>query len=157
MGRPAISASEPIQVEKKTPSGCLEIVGHQDEDGYGHFQREGKRWSSHRLAWVQAYGPIPDQLFVLHSCDNPPCVNPAHLFLGTAADNHHDAMKKGRNTRGEAIGVSRLTEIEVVEIRRRTARGQPQASVAEDYGVSQSTISDIVTGKIWRHVPAMEG
>ena len=77
-------------------SGCIEWTGYTIRCGYGRTPANGKQTLTHRLAWELANGPIPDGLFVLHSCDNPPCCNIEHLWLGTKGDNNADRDAKGR-------------------------------------------------------------
>ncbi len=125
--------------------------------GYGQawgdlLDGKGKRVVvASRLAWVTANGPIPDDLCVLHRCDNRACNNPAHLFLGTKADNTADMFAKGRNrtTRGEERSNSKITRADVEEIRRRAAAGEPQIHIAPDFGLHHSHVSRIVRGKYW--------
>ena len=81
------------------PNGCQEWTGSHDRKGYGRIKANGKNQAAHRVAWELAFGAIPDGLFVLHRCDNPPCVKPAHLFLGTNAVNMADCVAKGRTYR----------------------------------------------------------
>lgn len=78
----------------KTP--CVEWQGGRDKDGYGQTVVGGRKQRAHRVAWERIHGPIPAGMKVLHKCDNPPCVNPGHLFLGTQADNVRDCWDKGR-------------------------------------------------------------
>ncbi|MFA5943197.1 MAG: HNH endonuclease signature motif containing protein [Candidatus Thermoplasmatota archaeon] len=124
----------------------------------------------HRLSWELANGPIPPGLNALHHCDNPPCVNPAHLFLGTQAENVRDMEAKGRayhpcgarngrftkpgsNPRGERNGQSKLTEIGVREIRDSVAiRGESRVAVALRFGVSAGLVGQIVRRSAWHHV-----
>lgn len=109
---------------------------------------------AHRVAWCLAHGSPPGTLEVMHSCDNPPCVNPAHLSLGTAKDNALDSKRKGRRARprGMRHPSCKLTESQVVEIRRM--RGcLKQKDVAAWYGVSRETISAIQRRVNWPHVP----
>ena len=82
--------------EPEPTSGCWLWTGAVDGDGYGVLYNSGDDRKTHRISWMIRFGPIPKGMSVLHKCDNPPCVNPDHLFLGTALDNMHDAMKKGR-------------------------------------------------------------
>jgi hypothetical protein len=79
------------------PNGCWEWEGSRDESGYGHTTIARRPISTHRLSWETAFGPIPRGLVICHRCDNPPCFNPAHLFLGTYADNARDCLQKGRH------------------------------------------------------------
>lgn len=86
------------KLEQK-PNGCIEFVGHRSRHGYGRINRDGGRdiARAHRLAWELTHGPIPDGMCVCHSCDNPPCCNPDHLFLGTQRANVRDMVLKGRH------------------------------------------------------------
>ena len=150
---------------------CIEWQGARDRKGYGRRKWGTLTWQAHRLAWTQAYGPIPDGLCVLHRCDNPPCINVGHLFLGTKADNAADRDAKGRGrypgTRGDRNGMrvhpesirrgsanprASLTEADIPIIRARLAAGEQQWDVARSYGVNQPAISSIVRGRTWRHV-----
>lgn len=117
---------------------------------------------AHCMAWALANGPIPNGMMVLHSCDNPPCCNPAHLFIGTHSDNMKDAAAKGRlalQQRGRiqrATGTrhhnSRLTEDNVREIRRRAADGETQREIARRFSITQPAVGYIVRREQWRHV-----
>lgn len=135
------------------PSGCREWSGRRNSKGYGRLFVDGRRWLAHRHAWVLANGPIPDGMFVLHRCDNPPCCEPSHLFLGTLADNNADRDRKGHHVSlsGERHGMSKLTGPDASEIRRLYAEGPAsQYALAERFGVSQATISRVVRGVIWQ-------
>lgn len=124
------------------------------KSGYGHFWLAGTMVYAHRASWLLHKGPIPDGLDVLHKCDNPKCVRPDHLFLGTHLDNMRDRDKKGRRTapKGSAHGGAVLTEEVVLGIRARVAVGESRRSVAEEVGVSYSMVCRIVSGKNWTHV-----
>ena len=116
------------------------------EGGYGVIQVAGKLVKAHRLSWHLHFGPFRDGLWVLHHCDNPRCVNPSHLFLGTPKDNMQDMMSKGRGKNPNA----KLTEAQVHEIREiRKTDGRNQSVLAKQYGISQSAISRIIIGKTW--------
>lgn len=106
---------------------------------------------AHRLAYMTATGIDPGDLCVLHRCDNPPCCNPAHLFLGTVADNARDAVQKGRR-RGERANASKLTETQVIEVRRRRAAGERGIDLAREFGVSNTAVSRIFLRRTWTHV-----
>lgn len=121
---------------------------------YGGFGVEGKVVQTHRYSWELHNGPIPDGLFVLHSCDNVKCVKPAHLFLGTNADNVQDKVNKGREARGEKIGSSKLTWKEVRAIRKyyksKHGGSKTHQQIADHFGIDQSAISRIISNKSWR-------
>jgi hypothetical protein len=121
--------------------------------GYGHVWVNGKTVRAHRASWMLVNGEIPDGLFVLHKCDNPSCVNPDHLYLGTHTDNMKDKVERDRcahlDRRGELGGRSVLTNEIVLSIR---ADSRINKDVAEHYGVDRSTISDIRRRKSWKHI-----
>lgn len=141
--------------------------------GYGCFCYDRRLQGAHRVSWQMVHGPIPDGLWVLHKCDNPKCVRPDHLFLGTPMDNVRDMVAKGRGVSptGDAhwfrqkIGAQRgannfnakLDEGAVFAIKAGLAAGDPVDLVAHLYGVSGPAISLILTGKNWQHVPWPEG
>lgn len=121
--------------------------------GYGHMWIEGKHRRAHRVAWELANGPIPEGeghhgTCVCHRCDVRRCVNPAHLFLGTHAENIADRNAKGRSAgaKGETHGRAKLTAAQVVEIR---AASGPQTAIAARFGISQSQVGRIRRGKLW--------
>ena len=130
----------------------------KDKYGYGTFNVNYEIFLAHRIAYELTCGSIPDGLCVLHKCDNPPCCNPAHLFLGTRADNNKDKKEKGRAPRsmgrkGEANSMAKLTIIEVKAIREEYAmKNVTQATLARKYDVYQGTIQKIVTRKHWKHI-----
>lgn len=132
---------------------CVVHPGWRDKDGYVRAKvAGGRRVFVHRFAWESAHGSIPPGMVVCHHCDNPPCVNPDHLFLGTNAENLEDMTRKGRRTRGDTHGMSRLSEADIPVIRSLRAAGVALSVVAARYGVSITTISRVATGKTWRHV-----
>src|SRR5690606_33099234 len=105
-------------------------------------------------SWQLHFGEIPDGMVVCHTCDNPSCVNPHHLFLGTPADNNQDRTRKGRTVApvGEEHGLSKLTEKQVLEIRELANEGMTKAAIARQYGVDRGTIYHIVNRITWRHL-----
>ncbi len=138
-----------------SPSGCWEWTGGRNDKGYGTVRWDDKNRLAHRIAYTLAIGPIPDGLGVCHTCDNPPCCRPDHLFPGTQLDNIRDAKAKGRlNSRGfgagEASPHSRLTDADVASI-RVLAPTMTRVELGRRFGVTPQNISRIVTGKGWRH------
>jgi hypothetical protein len=133
------------------PTGCWEWIGGHNLQGYGQLKIKGIMQRAHRVAWMLRYGPIPDGLFVLHRCDNPPCCNPDHLFLGTQADNIADRRTKGRapDLRGSRNAAAKLSEADVLVIRQRLADGVRQMDIAAEFGITQSNVSLIARGITW--------
>jgi hypothetical protein len=141
-------------ITKSDPDDCWLFTRKCNSAGYGHIIC-GKEQLAHRIAWISTYGAIPDALCVLHKCDNPPCCNPRHLFLGTRSENSLDMHQKGRNVilRGSKIGLAKLTERDIPTIRRLYASGDiTQAEIADIYHVHGNTIGKIINGKTWTHV-----
>ena len=125
-----------------------------------YVQGYGKRWVgrkieyAHRVAYVEHHGLTMEDIrghLVLHSCDNPPCVNPDHLRLGTHADNIADMVQRGRR-KGERSCRAKLNDVAVRVIRQLVAEGRKQRDLADAYGVSPETISHVVTRRTWEHV-----
>lgn len=133
---------------------CWEWTAGVTPDGYGKMRIEGVDRLAHRIAWEEFVGPIPDELWVLHRCDNPPCCNPDHLWLGTHLDNMQDMARKGRSGiyRGEQLWSAKLTEECVRSIRRMHASGVSKGTLCGHFGVGRSAISLIVRNKRWVHV-----
>lgn len=135
---------------------CMEWTGVRDDVGRGRIQgrvSEGReKFIASRLAWEHAYGPIPEGLWVLHRCDNPSCVNPLHLFLGTHTDNMVDRSQKERQPRGESHGWHRLTNDRVARMRTLRRQGLNLKTLAAMFHVSLPTVSLVVRKRTWRHV-----
>lgn len=143
-------------IERDTDSGCWIWKAWLRPDGYGLFSIKGKAYRASRISWQIANGDIPKGLCVLHNCpqgDNPACINPAHLFLGTRQENTKDMLRKNRSAKGEAHSHAKLTEKEVREIRQLYATGTfSQEELGNAYGVRAPLVSRIVSRKIWRHI-----
>ncbi|GAC1603195.1 MAG: HNH endonuclease [Acidimicrobiales bacterium] len=142
------------RVDKRAVDGCWEWVGRRDEKGYGRVGFHSRpSVGAHRVAWELSAGPISDGLFVLHRCDNPPCCNPSHLFLGTQADNNRDRHAKGRSRNldpGELHPKAKLTNEQVRQIRAEYERGLvTQQALAERWGVSRGNVSKILNRKVY--------
>lgn len=140
------------RVDVRGPEECWPWTGPCVQAGYGVLWRDGNNYGAHRVAWELANGPIPKGLFICHHCDNPPCCNPAHLFLGTQAENDADRTMKGRSSRGARHPDSKLNENAVRVIRRRFAAGEHAHDLAAEFGVSKTTLWQAATRKTWRHV-----
>jgi HNH endonuclease len=137
-------------------SGCWEFTGHRRR-GYGTFWLRGTNVQAHRASWLIHHGEVPAGQHVCHRCDNRACVNPEHLFLGTAADNIADKCAKGRQAKGSDNGRAKLTERDVAEIRWRIRNGARDPQLAGAWGVSVSLIKQIRRRQVWRHVQPQWG
>jgi len=133
-------------------SGCWNWQRHRNDKGYGQTFFRGKLWLAHRVAYVRAFGDLPNYVVIRHDCDNRACVNPSHLRLGTQADNIADCVAKGRNQRGETNGHAKLTAAQVIEIRAADWRGVTRRQIGRRYGVSPATISRVLIGSHWKSV-----
>lgn len=148
------------KVDRLDPDECWEWQACRNSNGYGRMhsgRRKGEAVLAHRASWELHNGSIPDGLFVCHKCDNPACVNPEHLWLGTQADNNWDMFSKGRCNGGcgpgEQNGQSRLTNEQVITIRARYANGgTTHQELCDEYGVSIRTIGHVITRKSWKHI-----
>lgn len=135
---------------------CWLWMGKTDIHGRGRIGR-GRRGSgyirTHRFSWEIHYGPIPDKLLICHTCDNPRCVNPRHLFCGTRKDNSEDMVRKKRQINGSRHGGSKLTEKFVAKLKRRYAKGDITiTALSRLMGLSQPRVSVIIWGLAWKHV-----
>jgi hypothetical protein len=162
----------PKQIERfwsnvDTSGDCWEWRGTIMHEGYGVAHFNYRHYRAHRVSWELTNGPIPDELCVLHRCDNRSCVNPAHLFVGTRDDNMRDMVAKARQRhgdnhpfkinpqlaqRGEAHGISKLTAQQVREIRRLRAEGVPYAQIGRRFEISGGHTYAIVNRRLWAHV-----
>lgn len=152
------------------PDSCWEYTSSRTVDGYGKLGWTPAMpfYVAHRFAWFATNGPIPDGMFVCHRCDNPPCCNPAHLFIGSNADNMADMVSKGRQLsgdrnptvtnpervpRGEHHWSARLTEENVISMREMFKDGQQLPRIAEIFGVSKQVAHKAISGRTWAHLP----
>lgn len=143
---------------------CWIWTGDRTERGYGAISWKGKASRSHRISWLLTHGEIPDGLLVLHDCpdgDNPSCVNPSHLWLGTNADNVRDSVHKKRwfchqhpeqIRKGEQVHSAKLADPDIPRIRQLLAEGKTINEISALYRVGASTIQDINKGRTWKHV-----
>ena len=137
------------KVDVRGPDECWEFSGTRERCGYGQIKVKGRMLMAHRVSWELICGEIPDGLKVCHSCDNRPCVNPHHLFLGTQSDNIGDAFNKGRiNNVGVNHPRAKFTEDQVLAIRSDL---RTNTEIAKEFDVSAATIWAIKTKANWRH------
>ncbi len=155
------------KVDKQGPEGCWVFTGSRNSDGYGSFNARPTTDRAHRAAWILTYGEIPESMSVLHRCDNPPCCNPNHLFLGTHLDNVRDRHLKGRSRgprpgenvatkhpeyfRGERNGRAKVNWGIVSAIREAYGTGKyRQVDLAKRYGLVQTQVSRIIRNEHWK-------
>jgi hypothetical protein len=132
---------------------CWDWKGYKNKKGYGKFGIGREVHYAHRVSWEIANGTPLSAINVCHKCDNPSCVNPSHLFIGTQSDNLNDASVKGRTSRGESRPAARLTEESVREIIQLHRNGEIlQRQLAGQFGVSIATINNIVNKNSWKHI-----
>ena len=174
-GRHGLPVAQRLWAKTEDVAGCWLWLGAKSNKGYGNIYYKGSTWRTHRLAWFLSRGPIPDGLLVCHHCDNPACINPEHLFVGTVGDNSKDMLSKGRGVfqkyperrargdrhgthtqpqswLGERNGAAKLTGVQVQAIIVQYASGHvTQLSLARQYGVSFQAVCKIIRGQRWGH------
>lgn len=135
------------------PDACWVWPGAHNRRGYGHMTFRGKTIATQYIAFEEANGPVPAGMCVMHTCDNPPCCNPAHLKLGTVLDNNADKVAKLRHCYGANHNKARFTEQQVLEIRRRADAGETRAALAREFGVGYGAIDAIAKRRTWKRLP----
>lgn len=131
------------------PDACWKWMASCTKERYGKIFFERRLHLAHRKWWEVTNGPIPHGMYLCHKCDNPICVNPGHMFVGTPRDNAQDMIRKLRGPQGERQGAAKLTSADIERIRTDS---RPQSAIAADYGVSQSNISCIKRRQTWTHI-----
>jgi len=131
---------------------CWIWIGPKQPYGYGVFSIKKRKWLAHRLSFKLTYGCFDSNMQVLHHCDNPSCVRPSHLFLGTPKDNMDDKVRKGRQLKGETVPQSKLTEDDIRAIRSARSLGETLTSLATRFNVTDNNILHITLRRTWRHV-----
>jgi len=157
---PASTGRFLARVGRSNSSDCWPWLGCKDRWGYGLVSDRRTCNLAHRAAYEHFVGPIPAGLCVLHRCDNPACVNPSHLWVGTVADNNLDMVSKGRHRfgietalqPGEKHYAARLKVADILEIRRRSAAGESRIALAAVFGVHPTHIKDIDLRRKWKCV-----
>jgi len=135
-----------LQHLSKQHGDCRVWTGSKNKKGYGDLRVKGVGVRAHRLSWeIANNAKIPDGMFILHSCDNPSCIEPKHLRVGTAAENTADMLSKGRAKTGDQCSWTKIPDSEIPLIRERIANGPrgTASAIALEYGVHHQTISDI--------------
>ena len=149
------------KVDRRSDDECWEWTACKNSDGYGSIYCEGRMLKAHRVSWEINVDEIPDGMDVLHHCDNPSCVNPTHLFVGTKRDNMLDAYAKGRKTQiGERNGFSILTRKQVIQIKKGVSNAEfkhgDKSSFArywaDEFNVSFECVRSIVNNYSWTHI-----
>lgn len=150
---PSITLEELLANTRPTETGCLEWQGRKVKN-YGAISHKGKNLAAHRIICFLAHGEPPEDGFALHSCDNPPCINPEHLRWGTHAENVLDTVIRNRRAikRGERNGRSKLNDARVRAIRAIAGTGPTNGEIAELYGISNQMVSRIIKGEAWQHL-----
>lgn len=143
-----LTSEDMLRTNSEAVNGCWVWTGTKNYFGYGVFSVGEKKQMAHRVSYEHFKGPIPEGMVVMHSCDNPSCVNPEHLSVGSKTDNNRDAVKKNRHAHGEKNGHAKLT-VEQVRMIKESAYTCTQAELAKSLGVHQSAISKIRAGKRW--------
>ena len=144
------------KVQKTKKDKCWIWLACKDKNGYGQFYLNGKSEKSHRVSYMLANRcSILKNFNILHKCDNPCCVNPKHLFLGTQKDNVKDMIHKGRrsDTKGNANGHAKINDQDVIEIKRLFHEDKlNQTQISQLYPINNRMISRIITGQAWSHI-----
>ena len=144
------------KVATRSKNECWLWLTGKTKAGYGSFWFEGINWQAHRMAYLLANGPFDMKLHILHSCDIKLCCNPKHLFSGTHLDNIQDKVKKGRQAKGEKVshsgetnGRSKLTKVDVKDIRVKSKAGISRSELSRQYSVTKQSIGHIVNRQTW--------
>lgn len=132
---------------------CWEWLGKKNQWGYGKLSRNGKTMLAHREVYERENGPLPSGTVLMHKCDNPACVNPSHLAIGSHVLNQADKVSKDRQAKGERISSAKLSEEDVCDIRKLyQPRVVTYRMLADEYGVSKDTIQKAIRGINWKHL-----
>lgn len=141
------------KIKYKIVNECFLCISHKpNARGYCYINRHKKQWRLHRYVYEIYYGSIPKGLVIRHKCDNPLCINPNHLELGTPADNSNDMVKRNRSAKGEKVNTSKLNASQVKEIRKQYHKGLSKKRLSKLFNISVSNIDCVVNNRIWKHL-----
>jgi hypothetical protein len=138
-----------IMSRTKQVGECIEFTGYKDRNGYGQVTIKGVTQYAHRASYEAAVGPIPEGLKLRHTCDNPACIRPEHLIVGTQADNMRDKVDRDRQHKGTDFSTAKLDDDKVRFIRQSKLKLR---ELSEMFGVSQGVLSEVRRGLRWSHV-----
>lgn len=148
-----LTVQNKIKINSKTTNnGCVEWTGCTDAKGYGVLGVNKKNIKAHRISYEMTNGKIPDGLVIRHKCDNKKCINPNHLETGTNSENINDRELRGRGAKYEKHGMSKLTNSDVLAIRRLLLDGKLHKDISEEFKISMTTISFIKNKKLWNAI-----
>lgn len=150
MTRKRKTSIERFEAGIRKDAQCWIWIAYRLPSGYGYFWDGKRREYAHRVSWRTFRGEIPEGLHVLHRCDIPACVNPDHLFLGTAKDNRQDAIRKGRVPMNERHPHAKLSQKSAREIRNARSNGETYKEIARRYGVNKNTVRALCLGRTWK-------
>lgn len=150
----SISQTLAMRSARNLVTGCLEWSGCRTAAGYGRLRVKQKTLYAHRASYELSAGESASGKFVCHKCDNPCCIEPTHLFLGTNADNMSDCARKGRTARqhGQTSGKAKLTDAQAMEIWQKRQGGESNMALAVEYGIDATVVSRIANKKAWTHI-----
>lgn len=139
----------------KLENGCIVWNAARYSSGYGVIRLEKRNHATHRVSYFLKFGPFMKDSEICHHCDNPPCCNPNHLFIGTHTDNMRDMFSKNRreSAKGEKHGSAKLTPAQVIELRERYARGEGSMEIlGAQYGITRQSAYLIISRQCWKHI-----
>ncbi len=142
------------KISKDGENGCWKWLNAKDKDGYGKIRVQATDMRAHRLSWIIHRGQIPESSLILHTCDNPECTNPEHLYAGSNTNNMQDREARNRiqHFKGEDCNFSTLTSELIIKIREMRSAGGKQLEIANLFGISRPHVSAICSRKVWKHI-----
>lgn len=133
-------------------NGCFICSSHKKDKGYARIRKYGKQIPISRYMYEECFGFIPKGMVIRHKCDNPSCINPEHLELGTHQDNMNDMVKRNRSQKGKDRTIAKLKEDDIKRIKKEYSKGKSSRELAKIFNVDKSSIMNIINKKTWRHI-----